>query len=272
MNKALTLLCIGAHPDDCEIKCGGTAAKMANAGNRVVFLSVTDGRSGHHEMETGGLIVRRREEARTSAALIGAESVILGLPDGGLEPSLENRLMLIRVIREISPDLIVTNRANDYHPDHRYTSLMVQDAAYMLMVPKVAPEVPAMERNPVIMYWRDDFSKPVPFAPDIVVETDSVIETKFSMLASHESQVYEWLPWVDRFLDEVPSGRKERLAWIPEFYGRHSGHAVTAGERAILERRYGAAGSKARTIEAFELCEYGTRPDAKGLEDLFRGI
>ncbi len=268
--ETLRILCIGAHPDDCEVRVGGTAARWRDRGHSVTLLSVTNGQSGHHEMAAPHLIARRRDEARRAAAVIGAESRVLSLPDGHLMPTLENRLTLIRVIREISPHVIVTNRPNDYHPDHRYASQLVQDSAYSLMVPGIAPDAPAMRFNPVILYWWDRFCNPVPFAPSVVVSIDAYLDRKIEMLHQHESQVYEWLPWVAGTLDAVPADASARLEWLRHTYAARQQPPLSALYRDHLRERYGAAeGERVREAEAYELCEYGARPGADELARLF---
>ena len=266
----LRTLCIGAHPDDCEVRVGGTAARWRDRGHSVTFLSVTDGRSGHHEMAGHRLVARRREEARRAAAVIGADSRVLPLPDGHLMPTLENRLMLIRVIREISPHLIVTNRPDDYHPDHRYTSQLVRDSAYSLMVPGVAPDTPAMRFNPVILYWWDRFRRPAPFAPSIVVSIDDYYARKIEMLHQHESQVYEWLPWVAGTLETVPAGSGERLEWLRRTLASRQQPPLSQMYRDRLVDRYGdVTGARVEQAEAYELCEYGTQIDASEIDRVF---
>lgn len=265
-----TILCIGAHPDDCEFRCVGTAALWAKAGNRVVLVSMTDGRSGHHTMSPDAVAERRRSEAAKAAAFISAENFVLDTPDGSLEATLENRAKVIRLVREIRPDLIITNRPNDYHPDHRYTSLLIQDSTYMFMVPNVLPEVPALEYNPIVLYWADTFTYPREFHPAVVVDIDSVFETKISMLDCHVSQLYEWLPWVGRVPEPVPEDGKARKEWLKYYYALRNTPSVADRYRAGLVARYGAVcGAAVRQAEAFEVCEYGTKPSAADLEQIF---
>jgi N-acetylglucosamine malate deacetylase 1 len=274
-NHRFTLLCIGAHPDDCELQCSGTAAKFVARGARAVIVSVTDGRSGHHQMAPEAVAARRKLEAAAGARAIGAESRILGAPDGALEPTLEYRRRMITLVREVKPDLIMTNRPNDYHPDHRYTSLLVQDSAYMFMVPHVVPEVAALEYNPVILYWQDRFSYPREFRADIAVSVDEVYERKFAMLDSHESQVYEWLPWIDRYPEPVPpaSDAAARREWLARFLASGRGPTTAERFRSRLAERYGTDAAAAVVhAEAFELCEYGAQPSRKELEAIFEGM
>ena len=189
------VLVIGAHPDDCELKAGGTARQWANRGFEVTFVSVTDGGAGHHTMMPAELIVRRRMEAAAAAEVLGVQSRVLDHHDGELLPTLEARLDIIRLIRQVRPDLVLTHRPNDYHPDHRYTSQLVQDAAYMVTVPRIAPDVPSLRMDPVFGYLSDSFTAPQPFRGDVIVPIDDVMEDVLAAIDCHASQFYEWLPF-----------------------------------------------------------------------------
>ncbi len=269
----MTILFLGAHPDDTEFRASGTAARWAQAGNEVVIVSVTDGRSGHHLMKPEEVAARRRKEAAEAAGRIGAESRILGIPDGSLEPTLENREKIIRLVREVKPDVIVTNRPNDYHPDHRYMSLLVQDSAYMFMVPHVVPDSEPLQYNPIIFYWADAFEYPRPFAPAVVIDIDPVIGDKLDMLGKHESQLFEWLPWVERYPDPIPQDQGKRKAWLERYYKHRFVPTIADRYRTFLVERYGEKhGNAVVEAEAFEPCEYGTRPDAGQLAEVFEGL
>src|SRR5262249_28005121 len=167
--RPLRLLIIGAHPDDADYHAGGTAALYRAAGHIVKMVSLTNGDAGHHLLRGPELARRRKAEAAAAGTVIGADYDVLDNPDGELLPTLENRRQVIRLIRSFRPDLVLTHRPNDYHPDHRYTSQLVQDAAYMVTVPAVAPDTPHLAANPVIAYLPDDFQKPYPFRPSVVV-------------------------------------------------------------------------------------------------------
>src|ERR1043166_1510661 len=126
------ILMIGAHPDDCDLKAGGTAAKWAAAGCQVKFLAMTGGDNGHPSNAGGALQQRRRLEAAEAARRLGiAEYEVLENHGGELSANFENRRDVVRRIREWHADVVITHRSNDYHPDHRYTSMLVQDSAYM---------------------------------------------------------------------------------------------------------------------------------------------
>ncbi len=262
----LNIIAFGAHPDDCDQRAGGTAAKYAALGHRVRFVSVTNGDAGHQTEGGGALAARRRAEAQEAGRRIGIEYIVLDNHDGELLPTLKPREEIIRQIRQWNADVVLAPRPNDYHPDHRYTGMLVQDAAYMVVVPNIAPDTPALRRNPVFMYFQDGFQKPQPFSPDVAVAIDDVIEKKVDMLDAHVSQMYEWLPWVAHTLDSVPKDAAARRRWLRE---TRAGQP-TAAVRATLVKWYGPEQGKAvRHAEAFEICEYGSRPDEAAIRKLF---
>ncbi|MDH5398617.1 MAG: PIG-L family deacetylase [Cyclobacteriaceae bacterium] len=266
-DKGLRIIMIGAHPDDCDIKSGGTAALFASMGHHVKFVSVTNGDAGHHEQGGGMLAKRRTAETQESARRLGIEKyVVLDNHDGELVPSLAIRLQIIREIRKWQADVVIAPRPNDYHPDHRYTGVLVQDAAYMVAVPNIAPDVEPVKTNPVFLYFSDRFQQPNPFRPDIVVDIDKTFDKKMYALDAQVSQFYEWLPWIGGYADEVPEGSKERLEWLKTVRT----WTVQDNMRASLEKWYGAAHAKnVKYAEAFQVCEYGKQPTDEDLKRLF---
>ena len=266
--RPLRILCIGAHPDDCDVKMGGTAALFAARGHQVKFLSVTNGDAGHYAQGGGVLARRRRAEAEEAARRLGiAEYEVLDNHDAELVPSLEVRKQIIRKIREWQADLVFAPRPNDYHPDHRYTGQLVQDAAYLVMVPNVVPDTPPLARNPVFLYLSDRFKKPNPFTPDIAVIIDSVVERKLDALDAHVSQFYEWLPWIDGRLAEVPADSAARREWLRAQWLRPN---ITQEIRLALMRWYDPeVAARAQYVEAFEICEYGHQPTEDEIRLLF---
>jgi N-acetylglucosamine malate deacetylase 1 len=253
----LRVLAIGAHPDDCDVKAGGVAVKYARQGHSVLFVSMTNGDTGHHEMGGPGLAARRRAESEASARLAGIEYRVLRIHSGELMPTLENRKLLVQLIREYRPDLLMTHRPNDYHPDHRYLSQLVQDACYQLTVPLFLPSVPHLAGMPAVVLFSDSFTRPWPFCPGVAVDIDDVAETKLDMLHCHASQMYEWLPYNRGILDAVPTGESERRQWLAEQRGM--GFRDVADQcRGVLVRFYGEErGKRVQCAEAFEICEYG---------------
>ncbi|MDX2179757.1 MAG: PIG-L family deacetylase [Bryobacteraceae bacterium] len=261
----LRIIAIGAHPDDCDIGMGGTAALFVAAGHMVKFVSVTNGDAGHHEMGGGVLAKRRYAETQEVARRLGISYDVLDNHDGELSPNYEVRKQIIRKIRDWQADVVIGPRINDYHPDHRYTGMLVQDAAYMVVVPNVAPDTPPLRKNPVFLYFQDRFQKPQPFKPDIVVAIDEVFEKKVDALDAHVSQFYEWLPWVEGTLAQVPKDPAARKSWLRERRKR----PVTPAVRAGAERWYGGAAGKFQHFEAFEIAEYGAQPDEAEIRRLF---
>src|SRR5947209_15358572 len=133
--RPLRIIVFGAHPDDCELDAGGTAARWAKLGHKVKFVSTTNGDIGHHQMAGGILARRRAAEVKKCAEILGVTTEVLDNHDGELMPTLENRKAVVRLIRGWNADLVIAPRPNDYHPDHRYTGILVQDAAFMVIVP-----------------------------------------------------------------------------------------------------------------------------------------
>ena len=267
--EPLRVIMIGAHPDDSESKGGGTAALWAASGAKVLLVAVTNGDAGH-QTEGGGALARRRAaEARRSAEILGVSWRTLDFHDGELVPSLEVRKAVIRAIREWKADIVFSPRPNDYHPDHRYTGVVVQDAAYMVAVPNVCPDTPRLEHNPIFMYFLDNFKKPNPFQPDVVVDVDPVMEKKWRSLDAMDSQMYEWLPWIAGNLSEVPAGKAERFEWLKSWRSK-SMLAWKDTANDLLVQRYGSQhAAQVKFAEAFELCEYGRKPSREELSKLF---
>lgn len=265
-NTPVRVIMIGAHPDDCDQKGGGTAILLSKLGYAVKFISVTNGDAGHQSMGGGQLAIRRRAEAIEAGKRFGVEYEVLDNHDGELLPTLEVRLQIIRKIREWNADVVIAPRPNDYHPDHRYTGVLVQDAAYMVAVPNVASDTPPLRKNPVFLYFQDFFQRPNPFRPDIAIDISSVFEQKIHALDAHESQVYEWLPWIGNYADKVPKVMAEREKWLASTRVVK----ITPEVRTNLEKWYGKeAAAQVKHAEAFEICEYGTQPNESELKRLF---
>lgn len=264
--KPLQIIMIGAHPDDCDIKSGGTAALFIAMGHKVKFLSVTNGDAGHMK-EGGGMLAQRRlEETKEVSKRLGVNYEVLDNHDGELLPTLAIRMEVIKRIREWNADVVIAPRSNDYHPDHRYTGILVQDAAFMVGVPNIAPDTPPLRKNPVFLYFQDNFKKPNPFQPDIAVDISSVIDKKIYSLDAHQSQFYEWLPWIGGYENQVPKEQSERLAWIKKLRG----NGITPAVKSSLEKWYGIAkAGQVSFAESFEICEYGSRPSEEDIKRLF---
>ena len=262
----LRVILIGAHPDDCDQGGGGTAILWASMGYAVKFVSVTNGDAGHQTQGGGVLAKRRMAEAQEAGKRFGVTYDVLDNHDGELTPNLNVRLQIIRKIREWDADIVLAPRPNDYHPDHRYTGVLVQDAAYMVAVPNVAPDTKPLKKNPLFLYYQDRFQRPNPFRPDIAIDITSVYDRKIYSMAAHESQFFEWLHWIGGYADQVPTGDTERLAWLTAQRAR----PITPEIKSALEKWYDTdRASKVKYAEVFEICEYGMQPKEADIRKLF---
>jgi LmbE family N-acetylglucosaminyl deacetylase len=270
--KKLRIIVFGAHPDDAEFKAGGTAAKWAKLGHQVKLVSVTNGDIGHWQMAGGPLAQRRAAEAKACDEKLGATSRVLDIHDGELLPTLEHRQTLTRLIRQWQADIVIAHRPWDYHPDHRYVGVLVQDAAFMVTVPFFCPDTPPLKTNPVFMYSSDGFQKPYAFHADVAVSLDDVFDQKVDAIHELTSQVYEGgASGSPEFVRQAPPASDDagRRAWLRGRWEERQGREADRF-RETLVRFYGPERGKAvRFAEAFELCEYGRRPTADELRKLF---
>ena len=266
----LRIIAFGAHPDDNELRLAGTAAKWAALGHHVKFVSVTNGDIGHWREAGGPLARRRTQEVQQAAKLLGITTQVLDLHDGELEPTLENRRTITRLIRDWKADIVLGHRSEDYHPDHRAVGQLVRDASYMVTVPFFCPDTPHLERNPVFLSYEDRFTRPDPMRGDIVVAIDDVVDKKLAAVEAMPSQFYEGganggpalvpgdEPGQARRKTEVREGFRKRFASTAQRF------------RDKLRELYGAQrGDAVQYAEAFEISEYGRRPAAEEIRRLF---
>lgn len=249
----LRILVIGAHPDDCEWLAGGTMALYTRLGHQVKTVSLTNGDAGHTEMSGAPLARRRRDEAAAAAKALGAESLVLDHHDGTLLPTLEVRYEVIQIIREYKPDLVISLRPWDYHPDHRYTGVVVQDAINMVIVGNLLPYTPALRYIPVMVYTWDRFQKPYPFIPDILVDIDEVYEQKIDSLHCYTSQMYEFI------FGKTPAEPADRRDWLKKKLESEMTTPATLYRQKLIEVYGKEKGAQMHHIEVFEVCEYGGR-------------
>jgi len=266
----LRIICFGAHPDDCELQAGGVAAMWAAKGHHVKFVSCTNGDIGHWRQKGRELAARRKREVEEAAKILGIATQVLDIHDGELMVTLKNRKIITRLIREWNADIVMSHRPNDYHPDHRYTGILVEDAAYMVTVPFFTPEVPPLSKNPAFFFYPDRFQKPNPFEPDVVVSIDSVIEKKLDALGVLVSQFYEGgANGSAALMPADPAKQKERHQQVRDNFARRY-QSNAARFRQQLDEWYPAdQAAKVKYAEAFEICEYGRRPDKAELKKLF---
>ena len=268
----MNVVCFGAHPDDGEFFAGGTAIQWVRAGHRVVFVSLTNGDIGHHEMAGGALAQRRAAECLAAARIGGYESIVLDHHDGELQPTLELRREIVRIIRRHEADIVMGHRPNDYHPDHRYGAMAVQDAAYMVCVPNFCPDTPALRKNPVFLHLMDHFQRPCPFRPDVAVPVDAVMSQKWALLEAMPSQMYEWLPWIEGRLDERPADPAQWRAWMESYWAPMFERPAQAWRDALSAWCGAERATAVRFAEFFEVSEYGHQPTPEDLRAMFAFI
>ncbi|HET7697529.1 MAG TPA: PIG-L family deacetylase [Vicinamibacterales bacterium] len=266
----LRIIAFGAHPDDNELRLAGTAAKWAALGHHVKFVSVTNGDIGHWREAGGPLARRRTQEVQQAAKLLGITTQVLDLHDGELEPTLENRRTITRLIRDWKADIVLGHRPEDYHPDHRAVGVLVRDASYMVTVPFFCPDTPHLERNPVFLSYEDRFTQPAPLRADIVVAIDDVVEKKLAAVEAMPSQFYEGGANGGPALvpDDEPGKARRKTEVREGFKRRFAGTAQRFRDK--LRELYGAKpGDAVQYAEAFEISEYGRRPTAEEIRRLF---
>lgn len=268
-NSELRIIAFGAHPDDCELCAGGMAARWAAAGHKVKFVSMTNGDIGHFEMAGAPLARRRTAEVRECADILGIETEVLDIHDGELMPTLENRKKVARLIRDWQADIVLSHRPYDYHPDHRYTGVLVDDASVLVVAPSFTPDTPPVDENPVFLYYYDSFKKPYPFDPSIVVDIDKVADQKWACIEAMPSQFADKGSWMANYLPDVPENPQERKQRILAFLQERYAHIANQYREMLVEVHGPEQGADVTYAEAFELGQYGRQPSAEELKQLF---
>ncbi len=266
----LRIIVFGAHPDDAEYRAAGVAMKWAKLGHHVKLVSATNGDIGHWQMAGGPLALRRKKEVQEVARRLGVTNEVLDIHDGEILPTLENRRMITRLIRQWNADVVITNRPNDYHPDHRYTSILVQDSAYMVGVPFFTPDVPPVKRNPIFLYTSDRFQRPNPFRADVAVGIDDVLEPTLDALLVMESQIQEGgADGHPGIYPEDAAGRQRRQETVRNGLARRYAGQADSYRDALVQFYGEERGRKVRYAQAFEICEYGRQPSKEELKQIF---
>ena len=266
----LRIIVFGAHPDDAEYRGAGVAMKWAKMGHHVKLVSTTNGDIGHWQIAGGPLALRRKKEVMEVGRRLDVTTEVLDIHDGEIMPTLENRRTITRLIRQWNADIVITNRPNDYHPDHRYTSILVQDSAYMVTVPFFCPDVPALKKNPLFLYASDRFQRPNPFRADVAVAIDDVIEPTLDALLVMESQIHEGGAngYSGLYPDDAAGRQRRRDEVRRDLANRYAGYADSY--RDVLVKFYGEErGRRVRYAQAFEVCEYGRQPSQDELKRIF---
>jgi LmbE family N-acetylglucosaminyl deacetylase len=189
LHVPVTVLAIGAHPDDIEFGCGATLAKWAAAGSVLHHLVLTDGAKGSWDpvQDASALIASRKEEQRRAAALLGGGDVtFLGRIDGELRNDTSTRWEVSRLLRLIRPDVVLAHdpwRRYRLHPDHRAAGFIVTDSIVAARDPHFFADQDLMPHRPSALFlWEAD-------EPNHVEDVTDFVQTKIEALLAHESQL-----------------------------------------------------------------------------------
>ena len=268
-NRPLRIIAFGAHPDDAELKFGGTAALFAAQGHKVKLVALTNGDVGHFAQAGGPLAQRRKAEVEACHAKLGVETEVLDIHDGELMPDLETRRKVAHLIREWQADIVLSHRPWDYHPDHRAVGKLAEDAAVLVAAPFFAPYTRPTARNPIFLFYSDSFLKPYPFDPIIAVGFDEVAEKKWECIAAMPSQFADADSWQARYRPNVPTDEAARKAYLNEGVKQRSADEANRF-RNLLVQLYGEQKGRAiRYAETFELNQYGSPATVDELKKLF---
>lgn len=269
------IMVIGGHPDDADIICGCTAAKLVKKGCRVKFVAACNGDLGHHRHDRETVAAIRRRETLDAAKVLGLDSYdIYGFGDARCPNTIEAREMVARKIQEFEPDIIMTHRDCDYHVDHRAIGTLVKDCGYMLGCPHWIEGSKPLRRRPLILLMSDVFTVPRVMRPDILVDADPYLGTWADALDCQVSQFYEWLAWDKGVEDEVRAigDRKAnvegRNAYLMKYWGNRKTNDAKRFASAWCEQYPGKP--VPRAVESFEVSEYG-RPPIEEDFDLLMG-
>jgi N-acetylglucosamine malate deacetylase 1 len=265
----LRVIAFGAHPDDAELKASGVAALWAAQGAKVKFVAMTNGDVGHFSQAGGPLATRRKAEVTECARILGITTDVLDIHDGELMPSLENRKTVARLIRDWQADIVMGHRPYDYHADHRYTGVLMEDAAVIVAAPFFTPDTKPTPRNPVFMYYSDNFKQPYPFDPTIVVSIDAVAEKKWACIAAMPSQFGDKDSWQGRTLPNVPQDDAGRQAYLVDQIKQRAANVANQYRERLIALYGEAKGKQVKYAEAFQLCQYGRQLTVDQLKELF---
>lgn len=266
-------LVFGAHPDDCDLLFGSSAIQLCKAGHVVKFVSACNGDCGHQSMNSTELAIRRYGETQASAKVAGLlEYEVMGYGDCTLEPTLEVRAKVTRIIRNFCPDVVLTHRTCTYHADHRAIGQAVDDAAYLCTVPLYCPETPVPDgMRPIFAYLYDTFVTPTGFVADAAMPVDPVEDQKAAMLNCHASQMYEWLPWDrgERDFDVTKLDDAARMAYLKKQYMARDIRMADEA-RDVLVEMYGEAGKTVQRAESYMLVERRNMVTRQKFQEYFK--
>ncbi len=176
------VLAFGPHPDDVELFCGGLLLKLKKQGYRAAIVDMTRGESG-----TRGTVETRAAEAEAAAAILGVESRInLGIPDGAISESEEQKIKVVEVLRRLRPRIVLAPYGEDRHPDHMHASRLVSEAAFFSGVARWHPGLAPWRPELVIHYFMHRVE-----TPSLIVDISAEMADKLKAVRAHKSQFYD---------------------------------------------------------------------------------
>jgi len=210
MSISIDFLAFGAHPDDIELCCAGTLIKLARQGYRTAAITLTRGEAGTR----GTPAIRQKEFDAAAAMMQVAVHRQLDMPDGAIEETYENKLKLVRVIRELRPRVVATVHWESRHPDHLHTSNLVREAAMIAGLKNLTAEgkteKPGEPWRPFrVLYYPERYEIP----PSFIVDVSDSFEQKMRAVYAHESQFHG--PNMNQYgTEKTPISRPEFLEFI----------------------------------------------------------
>jgi N-acetylglucosamine malate deacetylase 1 len=180
------VLAIGAHPDDIELACAATVAKLVKRGYSVGILDLTEG-----ELGTRGSREIRKKEAETSAKILGVSCrTNLGLPDGNIEVNRENITRVIEAIRTHAPSILLFPHWLERHPDHEHAHKLCREAWFYAGLAKITTTVNGKSQDPHRPRKFFHFMQKYEFVPSLIVDVSDVYDIKKEALAAFTSQFH----------------------------------------------------------------------------------
>lgn len=187
MPTTVDVLAFGAHPDDVELWCGGTVCSLTQSGYAVGIVDLTRGELGSR----GSAVLRQQEAEAASRVMSIASRSNLGIPDGNIENSVENRTRVIRAIRDFRPGILLVGSPVCRHPDHAAATELVTSAAFYAGLGKIETRNAAGEQQEP---YRPDhilhYMQALPFEPTFVVDVSHVWETRMDAIRAYGSQFF----------------------------------------------------------------------------------
>lgn len=185
--EKMDILAFGAHPDDVELGCGGTIARLIKEGKKIAIVDLTKG-----ELGTRGNADTRKVEAENAAKILGVTTRInLGIKDGFIENTEDNQMEVIKMIRHFQPEIVLANAIDDRHPDHAKAAKLVSDACFLSGLIKIKTSY----NNDSQTVWRPkkifNYIQWKSINPDFVIDISSYLETKIQACLAFSSQFYD---------------------------------------------------------------------------------